>query len=168
MTPPGVIEYYMVVMARRLSTRITAALVAPWLAFVLAEPVPMHECAVHGIHASGSHGAGSRAAGAHTAASHAGAGVAHGMDAGMQMPVAQGDHGAQPEGSPDSSGGHRHCSCLGGCCAAAPVTLVGAPELAFAPEQVRAETSVARSAEFAPASAEHVLPFANGPPVARA
>ena len=61
----------------------------------------------------------------------------------------------------------RHlCSCIGACCSAAPIGLATAP-ISVASSAIVVTTD-ALLPEYSPsgASAEHVLPFANGPPAA--
>ena len=132
-------------MRRSLWYRALAALMAAWLAIVMAEPAVLHACPMHGgAHAAASAavqgGAGSAMTMAHDAASHASDAPAH--------PA----HGHQ-------------CTCLGQCCTpvgvAAPATVVA---LVTAPDSAAARDAGLPDFEYVPVAAAHVLPFPNGPP----
>jgi len=58
-----------------------------------------------------------------------------------------------------------HCECIGGCCAASPVTL-GTPAITpVEPVLLARRPHAARALESAPSRGlAHRLPFANGPP----
>jgi hypothetical protein len=60
---------------------------------------------------------------------------------------------------------HQCCTCLGQCCAAAPVATPVPMSAAFADPPLR-ELTPTRSvyAAYVPLARAHVLPFANGPP----
>ena len=134
----------MVTMQRSPATRVLAAVFAPWFAIVMAEPAALHQCAMHAGHA------------VHVAAPAMG--HAHGMQA----------HGDDtPAHAPGEDSAARYCTCLGGCCAAAPVAVPVASELSRIPSQVRAVPRPHPVEEVVSAAAEHLLPFANGPPVPR-
>jgi hypothetical protein len=145
-------------MRRSLSSRLFAALFAPWFAFVVAEPVPLHDCPVHSAHAvSGV------SALAPDAASHA-----------MMMAHGEMDHAAMQESAPaehhhgSEHAGHHQCCCLGMSCASAIVALAPAPlPLAWVPVEVVRNVPRPAAIPLAPSGADHVLPFANGPPAAR-
>lgn len=126
-------------MRRSPVARLFAAVLAPWFALVMAEPAALHQCAMHSRHGV------TTMASQHATHAH-----------------------AVPVRAPDPDQTARHCTCLGGCCAAAPVAVPGAVEFSFAPASVRSGRSAQPAEQFAPAAAEHLLPFANGPPAARA
>lgn len=129
-------------MRRSLGIRVFAAVLAPWCALVMAEPMALHECAMHsgrGVQAS--------------AAAHM-----HG-----RTPVAE----HAPAHGSSHDGPARHCTCLGGCCAAAILALPGVVELSVAPVSVRAARVADTADRIALPVAGHLLPFANGPPAAR-
>jgi hypothetical protein len=124
--------------------RAFAALSALWLAVVLAEPAALHSCPMHdaAFHAAG-HGATDHHAPAHRTSA---------------------EHRSRPD-APAHPGGALHCTCHGDCSAtgqgsALPAAVTVAP--AASVRVVRATTTVASAA--APRAAEHLLPFANGPP----
>jgi len=131
-------------MRRSLWHRALAAVMAAWLAIVMAEPALLHACPTHGGAAGEAHAA---------VAQH---GAAMGMTHGKAP--ATGDAPAQP------AHGHQ-CTCLGQCHApvgvAAPAALVS---LASGLEVAAARDSGLPDFEYAPVAAAHVLPFANGPP----
>ncbi len=57
------------------------------------------------------------------------------------------------------------CECIGGCCAASPVTLVVPDITPFEPVMLAGRTSSVRAPKTAPSrDLAHRLPFANGPP----
>ena len=130
-------------MRRSLSSRIFAAFFAPWFAIVVAEPVPLHDCPEHSLHP----------AAAHAGMEHPGAAQEH-------------SHATEKHGAPGNAA-HRHCCCLGTSCATALAPLDRAPQLAWVPAEQRREAPPVFAASFTPASAEHFLPFANGPPATR-
>ena len=119
--------------------RALAGLMSVWVGICLAEPMQLHLCVMHGglTIESGPH---SSAHSAHSAAAHA----AH-------HPTKGHDKSAQ-------------CSCLGDCTAGnSPAFL---PSTYFGVDLPASDrsvvTSLTKSAEFA--TADFVLPFANGPP----
>jgi hypothetical protein len=126
-------------MRRSFWHRALAALMAGWLAIVMAEPAVLHACPMHG--------------GAHAAA-QGGEGSAMAM------------HGVAGHSSdaPPPARGHQ-CTCLGQCCApvgvAAPAALVA---LGPALERAAARDAGLPDFEYVPVAAAHVLPFPNGPP----
>ena len=132
--------------------RAVAAVMAVWLAIVMAEPAALHACPMHGGVMHGVAGAGTRsAAGAAGASDAAAAHAAMGHDAASHERPAHGT-------------GYQ-CTCLGRC--TAPVG-AAAPAAAVALLPT-VETSATRDAglpdfEYVPVAAAHVLPFANGPP----
>ncbi len=135
----------MVTMQRSPATRVLAAVIAPWFAIVMAEPAALHQCAMHSGHAV-----------------HAAAGTMahqHGMDARAD---------AVPGRAPSRDEAARYCTCLGGCCAAAPVAVPVTSELSWIPSSIRSESRAEAAEQVLPAAAGHLLPFANGPPAARA
>jgi hypothetical protein len=134
----------MMMLRRSPGTRLFAAAFAPWLALVMAEPVALHECAMHSGH--GVQATTTAMAHQHGTGAHADTVPAH---------------------TPSRDAAANYCTCLGGCCAAAAVALPGAVELSFAPASVRAERCAEPCEQAVPAAGEHLLPFANGPPAAR-
>jgi hypothetical protein len=143
-------------MRRSLPTRLFAAFFAPWFALVVAEPVPMHECPEHSLHPAASHAV---------------------LAAALAQADAHGEH-SMPQGDMEQMGAthghrssshtsHRYCCCLGACSAAAVAALTTPPRLAWLPLEIRRIASHLSAGSFSPASAEHALPFANGPPAAR-
>ena len=140
-------------MRRSLPFRLFAALFAPWFAFAVAEPAALHECPIHSVHA---------------VAAHSSAG--HSMTADHSM-MADGvmDHATAPEHRDVSTHGtHTQCCCPDSSCAAAVVALTtSAPALAWVPAQIQREAPRSAAVAFVPTSAEHTLPFANGPPAER-
>lgn len=129
-------------MRRSPVTRVFAALLAPWCAVVMAEPMALHECAMHSGHS-----------GQAAAVSHMHGMSATAATAGNAVPARPGHDGAA-----------KYCTCLGGCCAATGASVPSTIELSFAPTVVREARAQAPVALVVPAAAEHVLPFANGPP----
>lgn len=165
-------------MLRRLRSRLASALLAPWFAFVMADPVPMHGCPMHEALAGHQPVAIQHGAIQHGAIQ----GVAHGTPLGADHAVHQAGHdGVRHEAAPNSAqdgdpaGGHapvsgHSCTCLGQCCVASVAPL---PAAAVAPP---AATPLRRTAPVAPAAyalppqvrRAHERPFANGPPVSAA
>jgi hypothetical protein len=130
---------------QRASFRVFSAIVAAWLAIVLAEPAALHICAEHDarpdalVAASQSH-----AAGGHDHAAM--------------------EHGARsPSGHADAPAAHQ-CACLGHCvgssaAGSAPVVVVEAGSIRLAVGAIwRGDDG------FSPPGHEFLLPFANGPP----
>jgi hypothetical protein len=134
-------------MRRSLSFRFFSALFAPWFALSVAEPVALHDCPIHSVHA---------------VASHQMADHIMMADGGM-------DHAAPPAHRDASShGSHRQCCCPDSSCASAVVALTSsAPHHAWVPVEIQREVPRAEADSLVPSNAEHVLPFANGPPAAR-
>jgi hypothetical protein len=139
-------------MRRRFLSRLTRALIAPWLAFVIAEPVPMHTCPMHGAHVM-------PAAALVTTVQ---------MAAGMNM-SSLAAHGRAQADVPDHApaGGHRstQCNCLGACCTTAAIALP-AGSIAAVVSHVIATDPVAPdgTAVLPSETRDHRQPFANGPP----
>jgi hypothetical protein len=134
-------------MRRSLLRRAFAAVFAPWVVVVMSEPAALHECAMHSVHGT-----------ALSAAPMPGLpGHAHSMSG---HTVSQ--------GAPGHGAALKYCTCLGGCCAATIPGLPGVAELSFAPVGIRAERPVESAERAASEATEHLLPFANGPPAARA
>jgi hypothetical protein len=142
-------------MRRSLSARVFAALFAPWFAFVVAEPVPMHDCPVHSAHAA--------AAGPTDVASDEMVMAHDGMEhAAMEHAVPAHQHGAP------GHAGHHQCCCLGMSCASVIVALVPAPlPLGWLPAEIARVSAWPHADPLGAATADHVLPFANGPPAPR-
>lgn len=133
-------------MRRSLPFRLFAALFAPWLAFSVAQPLALHDCPVHSVHAAATA----------SMADH------------MMMADGAMDHAAAPAHRHASHGSHRQCCCPDSSCASLVVALVS-PALPHAWVPVEIQRNVRRGEvnAFPPSNAEHVLPFANGPPAAR-
>ena len=135
-------------MSRSLWSRALALFVGLWFVAVSAGPEIAHACPLHGKHAMsaslGDHpmGHGGTAARAHYDMSNA-----HRSDAGSQPHPGQ-------------------CTCPGDGCCAPPVALV-ATTIALA-DVVTAAANDAGLPDYAyvPVAAQHVLPLANGPPLA--
>jgi hypothetical protein len=144
-------------MRRSLSFRLFAALFAPWFAVVVAEPVPLHDCPMHSLHPAAAHA---------MASSQAAPAVESNMSARphADMEQSNGGHGREAPGH----AAHHQCCCMGACCAAALAPIEHVAQLCWVPAAVRSEAAPSRSDSFAPAATEHALPFANGPPAARA
>lgn len=115
--------------------RVIGALIAPWFAFVMAGPVALHTCAVHG-------------------------GMGHGVGAAHDM----GAHAGMASHAPKAPQQQAQCNCIGGCCPAAPVRGETPPTLFVASVQRVAEPPLPPAATLVIATRAHVLPFANGPP----
>lgn len=136
---------YLVAVTRSLWSRALALFVGLWFVAVSAGPELAHACPTHGNHAMatalgdmpGGHG-GTATAGAHHRAPNT---------------ESHQQHGSQ-------------CTCLGHCCSAPPVALV-ATTIALA-DVVTAAANDAGLPDYAyvPVAAQHVLPLANGPPLA--
>jgi hypothetical protein len=150
--------------------RILTTLWACWFVLLLNEPLQLHACPMHdgpsvvAARAGGETGAGHNAPKgepAHDAAAHV-----HGSpDAAAMAPASGGaGDGDTRHGDHDGEGTHS-CSCLGHCASSSVSTAIAVPVpfawlagiIDIAPAQPHAH-------EPAFALAEHVLPFANGPP----
>ena len=135
-------------MTRRPVHRIAAWLMAVLLTLVVLEPMRVHDCPLHGQLAL-------RHADDAAPAHHGGHGA----------PAQAVDHAAHHGGQPANDDGPHQCDCLGDCGLTALVALT-----APAAVQVAATTVVVAAAPLATEpvvvapAAEHVLPFANGPP----
>ena len=140
-------------MTRHSRRRAVALLLSVLLAFVVGEPFRVHECPIHASIAA-RQGASAAACDAH------GSGDAHGSHAAHGMAAA---HDAAHDAGAPAAPTHR-CDCLGLCGLATLAVLRPHPAL-WVPAAVAAIDAVP-AAERAPAlpRAEHVLPFANGPP----
>lgn len=143
-------------MKRRFSSRLLGALLAPWFAFVVAEPVSMHACAMHSGHGGtpSSEMAGSGGHAEHGAKTHAGVHAA-----------------AEPAQSETPAPSNQHpCNCMGMGCQAGAVPLPAAQTSLVEIASHRAALNlVPTSADTQPASQrEHDRPFAIGPPTLRA
>ena len=130
--------------------RSVARLLSVLLAFVVGEPFRVHECPVH-LRTAAQHDGTRPAADAH---------AAHGSHAAHRAAAVP--DGAADAGAP-AAPTHR-CDCLGDCGLATIAALRPHPAL-WVPAAVAAvETVPAPERAPALARAEHVLPFANGPP----
>jgi hypothetical protein len=138
---------------RGLMRRVASAWLGVWLTFVVAEPVPVHACAMHDGHAAVPAG-GVASANAHDEHHQ------HGASA-----TAHGGEQAAPSEDGTAPASHGGCLCLGDCCAAAVQLAPAAPEVAVAGHLRDAEASPAHRASAAATRASQVrLPWANGPP----
>ncbi len=135
-------------MKRRTSLRLASVLLAPWLALIFAEPIIVRECTMAAVASGQVADAGSMDG-------------MPGMGGAAQTSAPANEHGS-PATPParDLSG----LCCVSGCCASAPVALDAAREIAWLNVEVRHEVPVVATVESALDSADHVLPFANGPP----
>src|SRR4030095_1872241 len=134
----------------RTGRRALAAFFAAWFLVVEEEPAALHACAMHDGPA---HAASSRS----DRAPHAPA-----------VDVAPTHHAGAVPGGPtrhDDSGRHsRCCTCLGPCCDASPVALIGTG-VALAPVQGPRETAqIVRRNSYRPSEPEHARPPSLGPP----
>lgn len=128
---------------RRLSRPLNA-IFALWFAIVLGDPGVLHSCPMHGGHG-----------GSHTAvAAHAGHEM-HGASAAATSEAAQHHDAPAP------------CTCVGHCCAASTVAPLPTVPAVYVPEAVaEVQHPLTAPSADAPASPDHRLPFANGPPTA--
>jgi hypothetical protein len=109
-----------------------------WLGLVITEPLPLDACPMHGIHSM--HGI--------AATGHATHSMSHGAH-----------HGS------DKTASHQ-CTCIGDCSAGVGSALAPALVGNIGARIVFAASGVIRgAARSLGGSAEHLLPFANGPPV---
>src|SRR5512138_165833 len=138
---------YLVAVTRSLWSRALALFAGLWFVAVSAGPELAHDCPVHGNHAMSASLGGQHAGHGGTAAR------AH-HDMSSNRP----DAGSQPHPG--------QCTCLGSGCSAPAVALV-APTIALA-DVVTAAANDAGLPDYAyvPVAAQHVLPLANGPPLA--
>ncbi|HVT40481.1 MAG TPA: hypothetical protein VHE78_15670 [Gemmatimonadaceae bacterium] len=147
-------------MHRSLGSRVFTALFAPWFALVMAEPASLHTCSEHSLHgviaADALHDGLTERAGYAGHAGHAG----HGR--------LQHDHGMADQSAPPVHERQHQCTCIGGCCAAQPVSAPAGSALSWLPAAVRTQQPLASAQGIRRSAAAHVLPFANGPPAARA
>jgi hypothetical protein len=128
--------------------RSLSALFAVWLAFIVAEPAALHSCPMHGGH-------GAAAISRPGALGSGSAGKDHGQ------PTAHHGHGAPT----DDDSAQRYCSCLGQCSSAGPGAAVpAAPVLLTDVVMGEVRVAISAAATILPVAAEHLLPFANGPP----
>jgi hypothetical protein len=132
--------------------RIAGLLFAAWFTVFQTEPAVVHACAMHG--AASGHGA-------HGQLTAAGANLSNAADAHTSH-----EAGAAEPATPDDESGAT-CTCPGGCAAASTVAIPGATEAAIAEAAIlNAATLRTHHETFLAADADHVLPFANGPPTA--
>jgi len=134
------------------------ALLAAWIAVLLAEPAALHACAMHSgaMHARG---AGAAAHGASHAA-HAPAAAAGSHDADHRT------HAAEEALTPGTSApdGRAACTCLGHCSSTTPLVLGAlAPDLASLLPTLLHPGRLAH--EYVAAWVDFVLPFATAPPL---
>lgn len=142
-------------------SRPLAALLAAWIAVVMAEPAALHRCAMHAGATS--------ATGAARSAPHAAPHAAHAPVAASGAQGVGHQHDAPESASPDDASapdGRAACTCLGHCSGTAPLVLGPlAPDLRASlvsalPRPYRA------THEYLAAWIDFVLPFATAPPVA--
>lgn len=133
--------------------RFASLLFATWFAFLVAEPVAVHACAMHASGGHAAHGAvGETPVADATADEHA----HHHED--HQAPTPSED--SQDEGD---------CQCLLTCAAGVAPTLAGAPVVPAATVATTIVRSTVVATEAAPrAPAARLLPWANAPPRAAA
>jgi len=149
-------------MKRRLSSRLLGALLAPWFAFVVAEPVSMHACAMHSGHrATGLEAVAAPAAHADHAQAHAGA----------HADVHAGAHAVaeQPQTDAPAPSDQHPCNCMGMGCQAAAVPLPSADValVEVAAHSVALKVVPTSTGTQATSQREHDRPFAIGPPTLR-
>ncbi len=136
---------------------------ACWFVLLVSEPTLVHSCPMHDgtMTANAAANAAEQAAVSRAPKSgdpHAG----HDMHAAAEQ-SGQSEHGGQSEHHAPA-GGHA-CTCLGHCSASSALTIAHTTPLAWLAGVVDVDAAL-DVAESAPrASAPHVLPFANGPPV---
>ena len=130
------------------SSRVLAAIIAPWFAIVMAEPAALHTCSVHSGTAVGATAA-APATASHSLAVH-------------QHSAENPESGHSSPASPHHGG--KQCTCLGGCCAASPVSIDRPSFLSWIPAQLQRERPIAPAGESRAAPGDYLLPFANGPP----
>ena len=134
-------------MTRHSRQRATAWLLAVLLTLVVAEPFRVHQCPVHLRLAS-------------AVVTPPAAAEPHAAHGGHTMAPAAEEHDGGSHGGPVHL-----CDCLGSCGLAALATLRAHPAL-WVPEAVAAVDGLpAPDAAPTARAADHVLPFANGPPV---
>jgi hypothetical protein len=128
-----------------------------WFVFVVAEPVPVHECAMHkpsaGAHQS-----------AHTAQTVQVAHDAHGNHHVAQTPPSEDCHGGVPTEHSQQSQGVHLCLCLGCAAGSAPVAGAKPPAVVPVPAAIaRLQAMYPRVERIAP-EPEFILPPATAPP----
>jgi hypothetical protein len=132
-------------MHRRWWERSFAALFALWFAIAVVEPGPLRSCPMHSGLALGT---ASRTASAADTSEHA-------------------RHESSSPHSPAHHGGAHNCTCLGDCASGSPgAALPSAASVHLHAVIERVVVHVPTQSRFVPRAAEHVLPFANGPPSA--
>lgn len=130
--------------------RIAGLLFAAWFAVFQTEPAAVHACAMHdGGSGHGAHGTTS-VQGSDSHASH----------------LRAESVGAAHEGSaPSQDAPATTCTCPGGCAAASAAAIPGSTEATIADAVISdAATLRGQPETLRLVNAEHVLPFANGPP----
>jgi hypothetical protein len=115
-------------------SRVFAAVLAIWLGLVITEPLPLDACPMHGVHSM-------RAMGA-----------MHAMDGGTRS-----TRDAHPTAS-------HQCTCIGDCTAGVVTGLGATANLDVGVRVVFRAIAPLRSVPGTLLSADHRLPFANGPP----
>ena len=142
----GTLPPYIRAVRRNWISRSLASVLALWLAICLAEPAPLHTCAMHsGLvigQTAGVHGHSS--AGEHPGA-HAGAGHSH---------HEQGDNSKS-----------RQCSCLGDCTAgSSPIGFAAGGISLLTAAIIETSANVVGYDSPRVAAPHFLLPFSNGPP----
>ena len=118
-------------------SRAFAAAMVIWLGLVITEPLPLDACPMHGIHSM--HGVAATGHASHT--------MSHGAH-----------HGA------DKTASHQ-CTCIGDCSAGVGSALAPAAVGSIGARIIFEASEAARGAtRRLGGTAEHLLPFANGPP----
>jgi hypothetical protein len=136
-------------MTRRTSLRIASALLTPWMVLTAVAPAVGRACPMmQAAHHTGAPGAMPSAP----------------MDGMPGMAAtAPAERNASAPATPMPSGAPC-CCCTSGCCASAAVAITPAPEVAVAAIVARRDVQPVAPRAAESADAEHVLPFANGPP----
>jgi hypothetical protein len=144
---------------------VIGALLAPWLALLMAEPVALHGCAMHAapspVATTAAHAATATDAGDAMAGMHA---MSHASATPTATTAARAHLASTTHSSGTDAPSHQHCDCLSGCCTSAPTSLPTLTAAALVASVASAPTQLAHPQVAALVSADHVLPFANGPP----
>jgi len=139
----------MVVMTRRSPVaRSFGAVLALWFSIFTMEPAALHVCAQHSGHGVAAPAAASSASAA--------------MPAGHMHHAAAAEHTPTHTPAPHESGAQ--CTCPGGCCVSSAVRVPAASDELTVEVAVPAHHPIAAVVSLVATNAEHVLPFANGPP----
>jgi len=138
-------------MHRHWTQRVFAMLLVAWFTALVAEPVTLHPCPMHDgvllMMSSQSQMAG------------------HAMDMSAmahEHTTPQADHDQMPG---HQQGGQHQCTCLGTCTAASSAGLPSAHVTLASALVVHAHNPGLPDYRYVPVAAQHVLPFAHGPPL---